>query len=84
MQVFDLTRLRGVTGEPATFVPTPSHGGGGNTHNLESTRNRLRVPCRHQPATCDGGLHMVDIHNPRNPKFAGCFATTATRTTPSA
>ena len=24
--------------------------------------------------TCGGGLHMIDIHDPKQPKFAGCFA----------
>ena len=24
--------------------------------------------------TCGGGLHMIDIRNPTNPTFAGCFA----------
>jgi choice-of-anchor B domain-containing protein len=24
--------------------------------------------------TCGGGLHMIDIREPKNPKFAGCFA----------
>ncbi len=24
--------------------------------------------------TCGGGLHMIDIREPKQPKFAGCFA----------
>jgi choice-of-anchor B domain-containing protein len=28
--------------------------------------------------TCGGGLHMVDIRDPKNPKFAGCFADSST------
>ncbi len=28
--------------------------------------------------TCGGGLHMVDIHTPATPTFAGCFADPAT------
>jgi choice-of-anchor B domain-containing protein len=28
--------------------------------------------------TCGGGLHMIDIREPKNPKFAGCFADTQT------
>jgi len=28
--------------------------------------------------TCGGGLHMIDIHEPKQPKFAGCFADNGT------
>ena len=28
--------------------------------------------------TCGGGLHMIDIKNPKEPKFVGCFADTET------
>jgi choice-of-anchor B domain-containing protein len=28
--------------------------------------------------TCAGGLHMIDIREPKNPKFAGCFAHSGT------
>ena len=28
--------------------------------------------------TCGGGLHMVNIEDPRNPSFAGCFTDTST------
>jgi choice-of-anchor B domain-containing protein len=24
--------------------------------------------------TCGGGLHMIDIREPKNPQFAGCFS----------
>jgi len=74
MQVFDLTQLRGVTGAPVTFEPTAIYdvGGAGNTHNLninEDTGYAYLVGT----STCNSGLHMVDINDPANPEFAGCF-----------
>ena len=74
MQVFDLTQLRGVTGAPVTFEPTAIYdvGGAGNTHNLninEDTGFAYLVGT----STCNSGLHMVDINDPANPEFAGCF-----------
>ena len=34
---------------------------------------------------CDGGLHMVDVRNPLQPRFAGCFfESRSSATTPSA
>jgi choice-of-anchor B domain-containing protein len=84
MQVFDLTRLRGVT-SPATFrADAEYHGPGlgasggfalGNAHNLavdEATGFAYLVGS----STCDGGLHMVDVRDPRRPAFAGCFRAT--------
>jgi choice-of-anchor B domain-containing protein len=74
MQVFDLTRLRGVEGAPVTFEPTNVYdvGGAGNTHNLninEDTGYAYLVGT----STCNSGLHMVDLADPANPEFAGCF-----------
>ncbi|WP_432478989.1 choice-of-anchor B family protein [Nocardioides sp. GXQ0305] len=74
MQVFDLTQLRGVTGAPVTFDATAVYdvGGAGNTHNLninEDTGYAYLVGT----STCNSGLHMVDINDPANPEFAGCF-----------
>jgi choice-of-anchor B domain-containing protein len=47
-------------------------GGAGNTHNLninEDTGFAYLVGT----STCNSGLHMVDINDPANPEFAGCF-----------
>jgi choice-of-anchor B domain-containing protein len=76
MQVFDLTRLRGVGGgEPQTFTADKVYevGGAGNTHNLD-INERTGYAYLVGTSTCAGGLHMVHIKNPTNPKFAGCFA----------
>ena len=73
MQVFDLTQVRGVTGDPVTFANTAHYGGVSNTHNLninEDTGFAYLVGTN----TCSGGLHMVDISDPTSPAGAGCFS----------
>ena len=72
MQVFDLTEVRGLTGDPVTFSNTSHYGGFGNAHNLainEDTGFAYAVGT----STCNGGLHMVDLSDPATPSFAGCF-----------
>ena len=77
MQVFDLTRLRGATGEaPEIFTEDAHYDGVSNTHTIwidEETDFAYLVGTN----TCEandesGGLHMVDISDPLNPTFAGC------------
>ncbi len=77
MQVFDLTRLRGVNPSkaPAQFTADAVYRGIGlsNTHNLdidEDSGFAYLVGTN----TCNAGLHMVDIRDPEDPQFAGCFA----------
>ena len=70
MQVFDLTRLRGLVG-PQTFAPDLVYGDFGTAHNLainEDTGFAYAVDTN----TCGGGLHIIDIRTPNNPMFAGC------------
>ncbi len=70
MQVFDLTRLRGVNA-PQTFNEDALYSDFGNAHNLainEDTGFAYAVGTN----TCEHGLHMVDITTPNNPLFAGC------------
>lgn len=70
MQVFDLTRLRGVTASQ-TFSEDVLYSDFENTHNLainEDTGFAYAVGTN----TCNEGLHMVDITTPNNPMFAGC------------
>ena len=72
LQVFDLTRLRGIT-EPQTWSEDAHYARFGNAHNLainEDTGFAYAVGSD----TCAGGLHMIDIRDPKNPVFAGCFA----------
>lgn len=45
-------------------------------HNIainEETGFAYLVGSRDGGETCGGGLHMVDIREPKNPRFAGCF-----------
>jgi len=76
MQVFDLTRLRDVTDPPARFEPDLVYDNVASVHNVvinEETGFAYLVGARGGGETCGGGLHMVDIRDPRNPVFAGCF-----------
>jgi len=85
MQVFDLTQLRAAGPTPVTFRPTAEYVGPGfsanagfslgNAHNLaldEETGFAYAVGS----STCGAGLHMIDVRDPRRPRFAGCFGET--------
>ncbi len=71
MQVFDLTRLRGLTA-PQTFTTDLVYADFEDAHNIainEDTGFVYAVGTN----TCAGGLHMIDINIPINPMFAGCY-----------
>jgi choice-of-anchor B domain-containing protein len=73
LQIFDLTRLRSVANPPATFTEDAWYGGFGNSHNIavnESTGFIFATGTN----TCNGGLHIVDVHVPEQPVFAGCVS----------
>ncbi len=70
MQVFDLTRLRGVTDPPVIFEEDLLYDKIGNAHNIAintATGYAYIVGSN----TYGGGLHIVDISNPLQPQFAG-------------
>jgi len=72
MQVFDLTRLRGLD-SPQEFEADAHYDGIGPAHNIainEDTGFAYIVGSDQ----CEGGLHMVDISTPTSPVFAGCFS----------
>ena len=76
MQVFDLTHLRDVTG-PREFSETALYTDIGSVHNVainEETGYAYLVGSSSGGETCGGGSHIVDINDPINPVFAGCFA----------
>ena len=76
MQVFDLRRLRDVANPPILFEPDVHYPNVASVHNIainEETGFAYLVGSRAGGETCGGGLHMVDIREPLNPLFAGCF-----------
>ena len=76
MQVFDLTRLRDVTA-PVEFTTDTQYDDISSVHNIvinTETGFAFAVGARDGGETCGGGLHMIDIREPKNPTFAGCFA----------
>ena len=77
MQVFDLRQLRGVEDPPVTFEVSAHYTGIASAHNIvinEDTGFAFAVGSRAGGETCGGGLHMIDIRDPLQPTFAGCFA----------
>ncbi len=82
MQVFDLTRLRGLDGSnPPTFDADAHYTNVASSHNVvinEESGYAYIVGASGGGETCGGGLHMVNIQDPKNPTFAGCFADTTT------
>ncbi len=76
MQIFDLTQLRDV-GEPREFEATAMYNEIASSHNIainEETGFAYLVGSSDGGVTCGGGSHIVDINDPVNPAFAGCFA----------
>ena len=77
MQVFDLTRLRDAGTSPVTFEADAMYDGIASAHNIvinEETGTAYSVGSSGGGETCGGGLHMIDIGEPKNPTFAGCFS----------
>jgi len=75
MQVFDLNHLLTVT-EPQTFATDAFYPEFGSAHNIvinEDTGFAYAVGVNSGGETCGGGLHMIDINEPLNPTFVGCF-----------
>ena len=89
MQVFDLRKLRSHVGTdpvrfPIRFEATARYDGVGSAHNLvinEDTGYAYLVGSRHvKYGNCGHGLHFVDIRDPGNPRYAGCFKDTSSGT----
>ncbi len=72
MQIFDLTQLRSVANPPVTFQESAHYGGFSTSHTVTANPDTGFVYANGSN-TCLGGLHMVDMRNPENPSFAGCF-----------
>ena len=82
MQVFDLGRLRALDGSnPPTLKPDYTYDKIASAHNIvinEETGFGYSVGSSSGGTTCGGGLHMIDLRDPKMPTFAGCFADTKT------
>ncbi|MDX1415699.1 MAG: choice-of-anchor B family protein [Candidatus Promineifilaceae bacterium] len=73
LQIIDLTELLNVPSPPKTFSETKHYDQFGSAHNIainEASGYAYVVGA----GSCSGGLHMIDIQNPIDPQFAGCFS----------
>ena len=75
MQVFDLRQLRDVT-EPGEFTPTALYTDVEASINvaINAETGFAYLLGSSGGETCGGGAHIVDISEPLDPVFAGCFA----------
>jgi choice-of-anchor B domain-containing protein len=71
MQVFELTQLWTVT-VSTTFSETAYYDQFGNGHNL-FINEETGFAYVFRTETCSGAFHMIDLQDPVNPTFAGCF-----------
>ena len=81
VQVFDLTRLRNPGNPPVTFTEDAHYDRIHSAHNIViNTESGFAYTVGNSDGgeTCGGGLHMIDIRDPENPTFAGCFSDPAT------
>ncbi len=72
MQIFDLTQLRDVSNPPVTFT-APRYTQFGDAHNIVINQDN-GFAYAVGTNTCNSGLHMINLQNPSNPTFAGCFS----------
>ena len=74
MQIFDLTQLRNVISPPVTFTENAHYDGFRRAHTIALNEETGFAYVAGSRDTCQSGLHMVDIHNPLAPVFAGCVS----------
>jgi choice-of-anchor B domain-containing protein len=77
MQVFNLARLRNTGNSIEVFDNDGHYDGVSSAHNIvinEATGFAYIVGARNAGNGCGvGGLHIVNIQDPKNPIYAGCF-----------
>ena len=81
MQVFDLSQLRDVTDAPVAFDPTALYDAFGSAHNVVVNDEIDHVYIvgitgqqKHPSGfSCGAGPHIVDMSDPAQPTFAGCY-----------
>ncbi|HJT96811.1 MAG TPA: choice-of-anchor B family protein, partial [Rhodanobacteraceae bacterium] len=76
LQVFDLTRLRGVE-TPQTFTEDGHYSGFGSSHTISINETTGYASVAGADVVCPGdtdhgGLQILDIHDPVHPTFVGC------------
>ena len=76
IQILDLTRLRDLE-EFTELDEDGRYAEVSSVHNIainEETGFAYSVGNNSGGNTCGGGLHMIDLSNPKSPSFAGCYA----------
>jgi choice-of-anchor B domain-containing protein len=77
LQIFDLTRLREHDGiNQIVFTEDAAYNNFHRAHNIainEKTGFAYVVGSRLGVEQCNAGLHIIDINDPKNPVFAGCY-----------
>ncbi len=76
MQVFDLTKLRNFSGTTMNFMHDEVYDGIYNGHNIiiNETSGFAYIAGSWDADTCaTAGLHILDIANPKQPTFTGCY-----------
>jgi choice-of-anchor B domain-containing protein len=75
LQVFDLTRLRDVQHPPVTFDPDGEYAQATGPHNLAlNEASGFAYLVSVDSDGCEGSIHFVDVRQPTEPTFAGCYA----------
>ncbi|HEX9952574.1 MAG TPA: choice-of-anchor B family protein [Rubricoccaceae bacterium] len=95
LQIFDMKTLRGLTADPARrFTATGTYRGFGSAHAVVVTEGAGAPPIvyavgsrellnRSLPTSCAApGFHAVNLADPANPTFAGCFSDVAKDASP--
>lgn len=79
IQVFDLTKLRSFDGTFLEFNQDALYSELANSHNVvinEETGFAYAVGASNADTCNTAGLHIIDINDPKNPVFAGCYEDT--------
>ena len=73
LQVFDLRTLRDLSSPGQTLTESAHMDGFGYAHNIAINEDSgyAYIVGSNQ---CSGGLYMVDVSDPANPQYAGCFS----------
>jgi choice-of-anchor B domain-containing protein len=72
IQIFDLTLLR-KPGSGQQFTETAYYAETGRCHNIVINEETGLAVCVGSRNVCRGGLYMLDINEPKNPKYVGCY-----------